>query len=138
MNVMKDTAAKFFDACETGKGWEVCQHYCHPDATFFCQADVLADISTLEDYTEWLKDFFTPVPDGHYDLRAFAIDEERNCVVGFGIFHGTHTGEGGPVPPTGKSVESYYVYIMEFDGDKIQHMTKVFNDAISTRQLGWD
>ena len=26
-------AKQFFDACETGKGWEVCQAYCTPDAS---------------------------------------------------------------------------------------------------------
>jgi len=26
---------------------------------------------------------------------------------------------------------------MEFDGDKIRHMTKIWNDGITMRQLGW-
>jgi len=26
---------------------------------------------------------------------------------------------------------------MQFDGDKIRHMTKIWNDAISLKQLGW-
>src|SRR5258707_12778309 len=47
------------------------------------------------------------------------------------------TGEGGPVPPTGKSAEADYVYVMDFDGDKIRHMTKIWNDGLTMRQLGW-
>src|SRR6188474_391212 len=31
----------------------------------------------------------------------------------------------------------HYVYVMQFDGDKIRHMTKIWNDAISLKQLGW-
>jgi len=27
-----DVAEAFFDACETGKGWEVCRAYCTPNA----------------------------------------------------------------------------------------------------------
>ncbi len=27
MSSMKQVAEQFFDACETGKGWEVCQKY---------------------------------------------------------------------------------------------------------------
>ena len=50
---------------------------------------------------------------------------------------GTHTGAGGPVPPTGKQVEADYVYVMAFDGDRIRHMTKIWNDAVSLKQLGW-
>ena len=58
-------------------------------------------------------------------------------VAAYGVFRGTHTGEGGPVPPTGKKVEADYVYVMDFDGDRIRHMTKIWNDGISLKQLGW-
>lgn len=128
---------QFFDACETGKGWEACSQYCHPDATFSAQADALADVTTLEGYTEWMAHVFTPIPNASYELRAFAVDEHRNTVLGFGVFKGTHTAEGGPVPPTGKSVASDYVYAIEFDGDRIKHMTKIWNDGYALRQAGW-
>ena len=134
---MREQAEQFFDACETGKGWEACEHYCHPDATFAAQAGALADVSTLEGYTEWMKGLLTPVPDGRYELRSFAVDEDRNNVSAFAVFHGTHTGEGGPVPPTGKTVAADYVYVMDFDGDRIRHMTKIWNDTVSLQQLGW-
>ena len=134
---MKAVAERFFDACETGKGWEACARFCHPDATFSAQADALAGIDTLQAYTEWMKGLMTPVPDGRYEIRSFAVDEERNNVAAFGIFRGTHTGEGGPVPATGRRVEADYVYVMDFDGDRIRHMTKIWNDGISLKQLGW-
>ena len=65
------------------------------------------------------------------------MDETRNNVAVFGIFRGTHTGAGGPVPPTGKRVEADYVYVMQFDGDRIGHVTKIWNDGASLQQLGW-
>ncbi len=132
-----DIAAQFFDACETGGGWDACASFCHQDATFSAQAAALADVDTLEGYTEWMKGFLTPVPDGHYELRSFAVDHERQNVSAYGVFRGTHTGEGGPVPPTGNSIEADYVYVMQFDGDKIRHMTKIWNDGFSLQQLGW-
>lgn len=134
---IKETAQRFFDACETGKGWQACQQYCHPGATFAAQAGALAGIDTVEAYTEWMKGLFTPVPDGRYELRSFAVDESRNNVAAFAVFRGRHTGPGGPVPPTGKQVEADYVYVMAFDGDRIKHMTKIWNDAASLQQLGW-
>jgi predicted ester cyclase len=137
MSSIKETAERFFVACETGKGWEACQQYCHAAATFSAQAGALAGVDTVQAYTEWMKGLLTPVPDGRYELRSFAVDEGRRNVVAYGIFRGTHTGEGGPVPPTGKSVEADYVYVMQFDGDKIRQMTKIWNDAISLKQLGW-
>ncbi|MEM6373493.1 MAG: nuclear transport factor 2 family protein [Pseudomonadota bacterium] len=130
-------AMDFFDACETGKGWEVCKAYCTDAATFSAQSDAIADINTLEAYVEWMKGLLTPVPDGHYELKAFAMDEDRNTALGFAVFHGTQTGPGGPVEPTGKAVAADYVYAMTFEGDKISHMTKVWHDGISLRQLGW-
>ena len=132
-----DTAKAFFEACETGKGWDGCRLFCHANASFSCQADALADTTTLADYAEWMKRLLTPVPDGRYELTAFAIDETRETVVAAAQFHGTQTGPGGPVAPTGKSVVSDYAYVMQFDGDKIRHMTKIWNDVHALRGLGW-
>jgi hypothetical protein len=117
MSTIKDTAEQFFEACETGKGWPGCEPYCHPGATFAAQTDALADVTTLEAYTEWMKGLMAILPDGRAEVRSF--------------------GDGGPVPPTGKSAEADYVYVMDFDGDKIRHMTKIWNDGITMRQLGW-
>jgi predicted ester cyclase len=137
MASIRETAEHFFDACETGKGWATCQQYCTPGATFSAQADALADVQTLEGYTDWMKGLFTPVPNGKYEIRSFAVDENRNNAIAYGVFRGTHTAEGGPVPPTGKAVEADYVYVMQFDGDRISHMTKIWNDSVSLRQIGW-
>ena len=108
-----------------------------PGATFSAWADALAGVSTLEGYTEWMKGLLTLLPDGEATVRSFAIDEARNSVAVFGVFRGTHTGEGGPVPPTGKTAEADYVYVMDFEDDKIRHMTKIWNDVLTLRQLGW-
>jgi predicted ester cyclase len=137
MSAIFEKAKLFFDACETGRGWEGCRDFCHPDATFSAQSGALADITTLEGYTEWMKNLLTPVPDGRYELRFFAEDEARDCVAAYAVFHGTHTGPGGPVDPTGKSVSADYVYAMQFEEGLIRNMTKIWNDTISLQQLGW-
>ena len=137
MASITETAGKFFEACETGKGWEGCKQYCKPDATFSAQAEPLADVASLQQYTEWMKGLLTPIPDGRYELKSFATDEQRKCVSAFAVFSGTHTGPGGPCPPTGKRVKSDYVYVMEFDGDKIRHMTKIWHAGWAMKELGW-
>ena len=171
MSSMRESAERFFDACETGGGWDSCKEFCHAEATFSAQASALEGVETLEAYTEWMKGLLTPVPDGSYELRSFAVDEDRNNVSAFAVFSGTHTGEGGPVPPTGNRVEADYVchidagdrsrtpvirtsaaptperavqyrrpgtgLELEFDGDRIRHMTKIWNDGFSLTQLGW-
>jgi predicted ester cyclase len=137
MASITEIAGKFFEACETGKGWEGCKQYCKPDATFSAQAEPLAEIATLQQYTEWMKGLLTPIPDGRYELKSFAIDEQRKSVSAFAVFSGTHTGPGGPCPPTGKRVKSDYVYVMEFDGDKIRRMTKIWHAGWAMKELGW-
>lgn len=137
MTSIKDTAERFFDACETGKGWEGCRQFCQSEATFSAQVDALQGVDTVEAYTDWMKGLLAICPDGTAEVRSFAVDEQRNNVSAFGIFRGTHTGEGGPVPPTGKAAEAEYVYVMDFDDGKISHMTKIWNDSITLQQLGW-
>ena len=133
---IKDVAFRFFDACDTGKGWSVCKEWCHEDATFSCQSGALADVSTVEAYAGWMAGLLGPIPDGRYELKSFAVDEERGNVAAFAVFHGTHTADG-PVPATGKAVATDYVYVLDFDGDRIRNMTKIWNDGHALRQLGW-
>jgi hypothetical protein len=33
--------------------------------------------------------------------------------------------------------KSDYVYVMEFDGDKIRYMTQIWPDTWALKQLGW-
>jgi hypothetical protein len=77
MSSMKETAERFFEACETGKGWDACQTHCHEGATFSSQTGALEGIETVQDYTEWMKGLFTPVPDASYEVRSFAVDDGR-------------------------------------------------------------
>jgi predicted ester cyclase len=137
MSSMKESAERFFQACETGGGWESCKEYCHPEATFSGQAASLEGIDSVESYTEWWKGFLPLVPDGSYEIKSFAVDSERSNVSAFAVFTGTQTGQGGPVPPTGNKVVADYGYVMDFDGDRIRHLTKIWNDGISLAQLGW-
>ncbi len=50
-------AKLFFEACETGKGWDGCTAYCHSEATFSAQTGALSEINTVEGYCEWMKNF---------------------------------------------------------------------------------
>ena len=131
-----ETAMAFFVACEAGKGWEGCAAYCTPDATFSAQAEPLLNTKTLKDYTEWTKGLMTVLTDGRYELKSFATDAERNNVSAYGVFIGTHLANG-PVPPTGKSVRTDYVYVMQFKDGKIAHMTKIWHSGLALKQLGW-
>ena len=108
-----------------------------PGASFSAQSEPLADIKTLEAYCNWMQGILGPLPDGRYDLKSFATDTKRNNVTAYAVFHGTHTGAGGPCPPTNKSTATDYVYAMQFTGDKISHMTKIWHSGLAVKELGW-
>ena len=137
MATITEIASRFFQACETGKGWEGCRAYCKSDATFSAQAEPLVGVKTLQQYTDWMKALLEFVPDGQYELKAFGTDEKRQSVCAYGVFSGTHSGPGGPCPPTGKRVKTDYVYVIEFDGEKIRHMTKIWHAGLAMKELGW-
>ena len=134
---MEQTARDFFEACEAEKGWQTCAPYCKPDASFSAQAEPLAGITTLAAYADWMKALVGFMPDARYDLKSWAVDAERKNVSAYAVFSATHTGEGGPCPPTGKSVKTDYVYVMFFEGDKLSHMTKIWNSGLAMKELGW-
>ena len=137
VTMSKETASNFFAECESGGGWNACQKYCTSDATFSCQALALEGVDTLSDYCDWLRGIYTPLPNAGYEIKSVTVNEDSSQVVFFAVFTGTHTGEGGPVPATGKSVRTDYVYIIEFSGSKISHMTKVWNSESANIQIGW-
>jgi len=137
MASITSVAEAFFTACETGKGWDVCRAYCTPNVTFRAQAEPLLEVKTLAQYTDWMKGMMSVLPDGRYEVKSFAVDMERKNVCAYGVFHGTHTGPGGPVPPTGRRTSTDYVYFMQFEGEKIVHMTKIWNAGLAMKDLGW-
>ncbi len=134
-----DNANAFFEACETGKGWAGCKDYVAAGATFESQAEPLADMKSVQAYCDWMGAFTTKTaPGSSYDINCSGFDEKRNIAFFFGTFHGKHTGEGGPVPPTGKQTHSHYVYTLQMnDQGKISGMTKIWNAPWAMRELGW-
>ena len=137
MATITETARHFFDVCETGKGWDGCQPFCMPGATFSAQSEPLTDIATLQGYADWMAGLFAALPGATYELKSFATDESTASVSAFAVFSGTHSGTGGPQPPTGKTTHADYVYVMVFEGGVIRHMTKIWNAGWTMKELGW-
>lgn len=134
-----ENAKKFFDACETGQGWAGCEPYVANDAVFAAQSEPLVDVNTVETYCDWMAGFANvTTPGSSYDLHSSSFDENTRTAMFFATFHGQHSGEGGPVPPTNKQTHSHYVYILSMDAnDKIEKMVKVWNAGWAMRELGW-
>ena len=78
------------------------------------------------------------MPGCGYDLHSSSYDESTRTAIYFATFIGTHTGEGGPVPPTNKQTNSHYVYVLTMnDNDLVTNMIKVWNAPWALAELGW-
>jgi hypothetical protein len=134
-----DNARKFFVACDTPAGWEGCKEYVAEGAEFSAQSEPIADIKTVQAYCDWMHGFGTvTAPGATYDLHTSAYDEDTRTATFFATFHATHSGEGGPVPPTGKETHTHYVYFLTMnDDDKVEKMVKVWNAPWAMTELGW-
>lgn len=132
-------ATDFFHACETAKGWEGCRQYVASGASFRAQSEPLTEVDTVEGYTEWMAGLGSgPLAGASYDLHTSSWDESTNTATFFATFHGTHNGEGGPVPPTNKAVATDYVYAITMNDDgQVAKMVKIWNAPWALKELGW-
>jgi hypothetical protein len=133
-----ENATRFFHACESSEEWESCRQYAEPGASFEAQAAPVAGFETAKEYVDWMAGVPGWMPDGGYDLHASAWDEERRAALFFATFHGHHSGEGGPVPPTNQEMNSHCVFVLFTSGDdRVEKMYKIWNAAWAVEQLGW-
>ena len=137
MSDLRTTALNFFEACESGQGWQACRPYCHDDAAFSVQAESLAAYKDVSGYSDHMPELMITLPDAHYKLQCVAVNDASQTVMVYALFCGTHTGPGGPVAPTGKYIEADYAFIMEMKDGKVAKVTKIWNDMYSIKELGW-
>ena len=132
-------ASAFFHACESLKGWDECKQYVADDAGFSAQSEPLVDVSTVKDYVDWMTGFGNVTAAGcNYELHSSSYDNENSTAIFFATFTGSHVGEGGPVPPTNKTTNSHYVYVLKMNADdKIESMQKIWNAPWAMREFGW-
>lgn len=134
-----NNALAFFKACESLQGHEGCKAYMAENSTFEAQAEPIADIKSLAEYCDWMRDLGEgPLKGCSYEIKASALDAENNKVLIFGTFNGSHNGAGGPVEPTGKSTSADYVYVLTMNNNaKVVHLVKVWNAGWTMKDLGW-
>ncbi|WP_455168616.1 hypothetical protein [Aegicerativicinus sediminis] len=134
-----ENAKTFFHNCESGKGWEACAASIVGEGKFKCQAQALAEVKDIKTYVDWMEALCNvTMPGCSYDVHASAFDEENNTAIFYATFNGTHSGDGGPIPPTNKTTHSDYVYALKMNEQgKVEHMTKIWNGPWALRELGW-
>lgn len=80
----------------------------------------------------------TTFPGFRIEKHCTAWDNDTKMAVYIATFHGKLTGDGGPVAPTNKTMDTEYAYFVKVnDNDKVVKMQKVWNDGFMFKQLGW-
>jgi len=128
---MPEGAEAFFHACESGKGWKECSKFVVEKATFSMQVvnalpgPEYSGINSIEAYCGFMEGICNNFKDCKYDVQTFGWDGKRNTAIVFGKF--TAMEGAGP---------SDYVYTLHFDeNDKIDSMTKIWNDAYAMSKM---
>jgi len=140
MSAIRQAAERILQNVKPGHGWEAWQPYCHPDATFrkVGTSSVGMEVhESLPAFAESTKVMAALFPDIREEVRSLAIDEEQDIAIAHVVIKGTHTGDGGPVPPSGKAFEVDVAYVMHLDGDRLRHLTMIMHDLVVDKQLGW-
>jgi predicted ester cyclase len=92
------------------------------------------EIRSREEFVQHEQARHTPWPDGHvtYDIMV----AEGDFVAAYATFTGTHRGQLGAFPPTGKSVEAKFLALFRVEGGKIAEIWVEWDNIATLTQLG--
>ena len=91
-----------------------CSAYCESRRDVRGAGERVGGRPRVEGCAEWMKGMLVVLPDARYELKSFAVDAERRTSPPTPSSTARTRGKGGPVPPTGKSASTDYVYVMDF------------------------
>lgn len=126
----KALVRRWFEALNK-KDLGVFDELCAPD---FVHHSASATIQGLEPYKQALSGEFTAFPDMHFTIED--IIAEGDTVVVRLMGHGTHQGNLGDIPPTGKQATIRGVTIYRIAGGKLTEQWESFDDLGLLQQLG--
>lgn len=90
------------------------------------------DIPTFK---ERLQHSFVPFPDIHFDVQSSVSDADTVAITW--ILTGTHLGQMGSLPPTGKKIRTFGTTIYYFRDGRLCGHSQVFDRAVVASQLGF-
>jgi hypothetical protein len=118
----------FVDACETGKGWNACNSLCHAEATFSCNAGKNPYGKTLAAYTDYLKAQLSLGVTCGVSVQHLDVYDTLASTYAVAKVRRAHTQDCNSAPSTNSQNEFNYSLILEFEREKIRHVSRISNE----------
>ena len=114
--------------------WDSLDLYFAEDFHRYSQATPDVVIESLDDMRRFVKEWYTSFPDAHMEVQK--VVAENDLVAVWVTFAGTHKGQMGPFPPTGKRMESETFGIFRFENGKAKEAWVTWDNVAGFVQLG--
>jgi len=114
--------------------WDELDKYIAADFHRYSQATPDAEINSLDDMKKFMKEWYTSFPDAKMELRMVAAED--SLVAIWVTFAGTHLGQMGPFPPTGKQMESETFGFFRVEDGLIKESWVTWDNVAGLKQLG--
>jgi predicted ester cyclase len=108
--------------------------YIAEDYVRHCQATPEAVVESLDDFKKLLREWEKSFTD--IENRAEVFIAEGDLVAFYGSFSGTHTGQMGPFPTTGKKIYSEFAGYHRLADEKIVETWVTWDNIAILQQLG--
>ena len=129
----KEIVEKTFEIVENGD-YEGMDKYIAKDYIRHCQATPELVIESLDAFKEFIRNDRKSIPD--QKLKMKMLIAEGDLVAFWGTYTGTHTGQMGPFPPTGKSAELDFSGVHRLENGKVVETWVTWDNVTILSQLG--
>ena len=129
----KSIVERFGEAINSGR-LALLDELVAPHFVRHCQATPWVQISSLDSFKRFLEEDRAAVPDGQTTARFLIAEGEY--VAMYGAYAGTHLGNWGPIPPSGKRFEIDIGAVFRIAGDKIAELWITWDNVALLTQIG--
>ncbi len=129
----KEIVAKTFEIVGNGD-YEGMDAYIAQDYVRHCQATPKLIIESLDAFKEFIRADRLAIPD--QKLNVEMLIAEGDLVAFWCTYTGTHTGQMGPFPPTGKSAELDFSGVHRLENGKVVETWVTWDNITILSQLG--
>ena len=129
----KEIVIKSFEVVGNGE-YEEMSTYIAENYVRHCQATPELLIESLGAFKEFIRTDRKSIPDQKLNVKMLVA--EGDLVAFWAIYTGTQTGQMGPFPPTGKSVELDFSGVHRLENGKVVETWVTWDNVTVLSQLG--